>query len=147
MWVIVRYDDERFLGQVLQKVNGQVEVRCLKEAFGICHEPQEFEKERLNCFHWTVYRTSITPKPEFYKRAYRWIYWLLWHSFLYSIVIYVTTVSISLIVHNSNCCVHTCSHLIDWSKMSVKSGLVDFNSNLQWILHEVLNGVLHGLCW
>ena len=44
MWVIVIYEDEKFLGKVLKKVSDQCCVRCLTKPFGI-RTPQDMERE------------------------------------------------------------------------------------------------------
>ena len=78
MWVIVWYDDgsgkKRWLGQVKQKINGEVEVRCLEKPFGMTQIPQSFEEEKHHCFYSKVYSTSVKPAALFHKRAYMWIY-------------------------------------------------------------------------
>ena len=42
MWVVVLYEEERFIGKVQDKQGVQVNVRCLALPFGI-NIPQEFE--------------------------------------------------------------------------------------------------------
>ena len=74
MWVIIWYEEERFLGQVLRKVKGEIEVRCLKKPFGISGEPQDFEDEKYNCFYKKVFKTTVIPKSIYHKRKYRWLY-------------------------------------------------------------------------
>ena len=52
-WVVVIYEQEKFIGKVVNVVNGQAALQCLTKPLGI-NTPQDFEAD-------TVYYTSIMP--------------------------------------------------------------------------------------
>ena len=58
MWVVVRYEEERFLGKVKHKKCGEYYVRCLDKPFGINipqHEPD-------GVYYSEVFQTDIIPE-------------------------------------------------------------------------------------
>ena len=58
-WVVVIYEGEKFIGKVVNAVNGQAVVQCLTKPLGI-NTPQDFEADTV--YYETVYYTSIMPK-------------------------------------------------------------------------------------
>ena len=60
MWVIVIYEDEKFLRKVLKKVDGLCCVRCLTKPFGI-RTPQDLEREDDAVFYSDIYKTDVKP--------------------------------------------------------------------------------------
>lgn len=73
MWVIVFYEDEKFIGKVIKVVDKQVQVRCLQKPLGI-NEPQEFEREEDAVFYDKVYDTDLKPKNLKIGRKWLWKY-------------------------------------------------------------------------
>ena len=72
MWVVVKYEGEKFIGNVLGKRNGEFQVHCLDKPFGI-REPQSYEKVDPRTgppFYTDVYEASVTPKPVKIGRKY-----------------------------------------------------------------------------
>ena len=69
MWVKVIYEGEWFLGKVLGKVEGKVQVRCLDKPFGI-KEPQTFEREADAILYEMVYKADVEPKNVKVGRKY-----------------------------------------------------------------------------
>ncbi|PIK41122.1 hypothetical protein BSL78_22032 [Apostichopus japonicus] len=62
MWVKVKYEEEVFIGRVLQKVGDEVCVRCLEKPFGVDKGmPQEMEKESAPIFYGEVYEAEVQP--------------------------------------------------------------------------------------
>jgi len=61
MWVVVKYEGEKWIGKVMARKGGKVMVRCLEKplAVGI---PKSFEKEREAIYYRQVFATSIVPK-------------------------------------------------------------------------------------
>ena len=60
-WVIVKYEGEKFIGNVDSKRNGEFLVRCLEKPFGI-REPQSYESGEP-IYYDEVYGTSAIPTP------------------------------------------------------------------------------------
>ena len=58
-WVVVICEGEKFIGKVVNAVNGQAVVQCLTKPLGI-NTPQDFEADTV--YYETVYYTSIMPK-------------------------------------------------------------------------------------
>ena len=64
-WVVVIYEEEKFIGKVVNVVNGQAAVQCLW-ALGINIMPlgintlEDFEADTV--YYETIYYTSIMPK-------------------------------------------------------------------------------------
>ena len=56
IWVVVKYEGERFLGKVLQKRCGEYVVECLSMPFGV-NTPQQSEDEGI--FYTEVYQSDI----------------------------------------------------------------------------------------
>ena len=56
MWVAVKYEQERFLGKVLQKICGQY-VRCLSMPFGVNTPKQSEEDEGV--YYTEVYQSDL----------------------------------------------------------------------------------------
>ena len=78
MWVVVVYEEERFIGKVQHKKAGEVNVRCLEKPLGI-NLPQLFEPgERI--YYAKMYRTDIRPSQTQtdedgkQKRKWFWVY-------------------------------------------------------------------------
>ena len=46
MWVMVRYDDEKYLGKVVEKGELDCRVRCLHISMGL-NVPSELEQEEM----------------------------------------------------------------------------------------------------
>jgi hypothetical protein len=59
--VLIRYEEETFIGKVLSKECGQVKVQCLAMPFGTGSTPQKFERESDACHYPTVYTTNVVP--------------------------------------------------------------------------------------
>ena len=59
MWVVVVYEEERFIRKVQHKMAGEVNVRCLEKPLGI-NLPQLFEPGE-GIYYAKVYRTDIRP--------------------------------------------------------------------------------------
>ena len=57
-WVVVMYEEEKFLGRVLSKGAGQFSVRCLEKPYGI-GTAQEFEKDSV--YYSEVFEAPIKP--------------------------------------------------------------------------------------
>ena len=58
-WVQVFYEEEKFLGKVLQKQINEIQVRCLEKPFNN-REPQEREEDAI--FYRLVYPPGVQPK-------------------------------------------------------------------------------------
>ena len=58
-WLVVIYEEEKFIGKVANVVNGQAAMPCLTKPLGI-NTPQDFEADTI--YHETVHYTSIIPK-------------------------------------------------------------------------------------
>ena len=58
-WVVAIYEGEKFIGKVVNVVNGQAAVQCLTKPLGI-NTPQDFEADTV--YYKTLYYTSIMPK-------------------------------------------------------------------------------------
>ena len=59
IWVVVKYEGERFLGKVLQKRCGEYMVKCLSMPFGVNTPRQSEEDEGI--FYTEVYQSDIAP--------------------------------------------------------------------------------------
>ena len=71
-WVVVIYEQEKFIEKVMNIVNGQAAVQCLTKSLGV-NILQVFEKDDY-VYYETVYYTSITPKLVQVGRGWKWIY-------------------------------------------------------------------------
>ena len=60
MWVLVFSEQEKWLGKVIKKREGQVRVRCLEKPFGV-NMPQNMERQHEAVFYHTVYKVNIKP--------------------------------------------------------------------------------------
>ena len=60
MWVLVFYEQEKWLGKVIEKRKGQVRVRSLKKPFGV-NMPQHMEREHEAVFYHNVYKANVKP--------------------------------------------------------------------------------------
>ena len=78
MWVVVKYEGEKFLGKVMDKKCGEYLVRCLNKPFGIS-TPQTYESDE-GIYYTEVYQTDVTPenkqimKDGKKSREYYWVY-------------------------------------------------------------------------
>ena len=61
MWVLVKYEGEKFIAAVQKKVNGQYNVCCLEKPLGV-NIPQEKEWDEHSVFYKNVYGTDIKPR-------------------------------------------------------------------------------------
>ena len=59
MWLVAKYEGERFLGKFLQKRRGKYIVRCLFMPFG-ANTPHQSEEDEGTCYT-EVYRSDIVP--------------------------------------------------------------------------------------
>lgn len=72
MRVIVWHEEERYLGEMKQKVKenrgkeGEGEVRFLEMPFKVKQMPQDFNKKKRHCVYNKVYRTAVL-----HKRPYK----------------------------------------------------------------------------
>lgn len=74
MWVKVTYEEEWFLGKVVEKFDTRCSVRCLEKPFGV-REPQNMEPEKHTVVYDKVYDTEgIVPKQVYIKRTWKWTY-------------------------------------------------------------------------
>ena len=60
MWVLVFYEQEKWLGKVIEKRKGQVRVRSLEKPFGV-NMPQHMEREHEAVFYHNVYKANVKP--------------------------------------------------------------------------------------
>ena len=62
MWVLVFYEQEKWLRKVIEKRDGQVRVRCLERPFGV-NMPQNMEREHEAVFYHNdnVYKVNVKP--------------------------------------------------------------------------------------
>ena len=72
-WVLVIYEEEKFIGKVLHKKNDMIMVRCLEKPFGI-RIPQDFEKEEDAIYYDTVYAIEVVPEMVKVNRSWKWMY-------------------------------------------------------------------------
>ena len=72
-WVLVEYEEERFLGKVICVKGNEVQVRCLQKPYGI-REPQEFELEEDAIFYKRVFNANEHPKMIKKGRKWLWTY-------------------------------------------------------------------------
>ena len=74
-WVKVIYEEEVFIGKVLEKVNGEARVRCLEKPFGIdIGSPQDMEREPSAVFYNKVYEADVNPHIIKQGRKWKYIY-------------------------------------------------------------------------
>ena len=59
MWVVVKYNGERFGGKVMKKRYREYMVRCLSMSFGV-NTPQQSEEDEGICYT-EVYQSDIAP--------------------------------------------------------------------------------------
>ena len=75
VWYEMVWYEERYLGQVKQKVKGsrgkEGEV-YLKMSFGVRQVPQDFKEEKHHCFYKKVCRTTVKPTAVL-KRSHKLI--------------------------------------------------------------------------
>ncbi len=67
----VLYEDEVFIGKVLQKAAGETMEQCLEKPYGI-KEPQNLEREQHAVFYEAVYERDVTPQLK--KAGWGWKY-------------------------------------------------------------------------
>ena len=61
MWVLVFYEQEKWLGKVIEKREGQVRARwCLEKPFGV-NMLQNMEREHDAVFYHNVYKANVKP--------------------------------------------------------------------------------------
>ena len=78
IWVVVVYEEEKFIGKVQHKKGGEVNVRCLEKPLGI-NTPQIFEPGE-GIYYEKVYKTDIIPTQTQtdvdgkQKRKWFWVY-------------------------------------------------------------------------
>ena len=65
------YEEEKFIGKVVNVVNGQAARQCLTKPLGI-NTPQDFEADTVH--YETVYYTSIMAKIVKFGRRWKWSY-------------------------------------------------------------------------
>ena len=70
-WVVVIYEEKKFIGKVVNVVNRQAAVQCLTKPLGES-TPQDLEADTV--YHETVYYTSIMPKLVKLGRGWKWSY-------------------------------------------------------------------------
>ena len=58
MWVLVFYEQEKWLGKVIEKREGQVRVRCLEKPFGV-NMSQNMERKHEAVFYHNVYKAYV----------------------------------------------------------------------------------------
>ena len=61
MWVMVIYDEEKWIGRVLEKAEGQVRVQCLEMLFGVTGS-QKLKSDHEGKFYFQVYKTDVIPR-------------------------------------------------------------------------------------
>ena len=87
MWVITIYEDEKWLGKVVDKKEKQICVRYLEKPFG-GKEPQNLEREENAVYFDRVFRTDAVPILTQYdangKNGRKWC----WHYLLFPKVNY-----------------------------------------------------------
>ena len=59
MWVVQKYEGERFWGKILQKRCGEYIVKCLSMSFGV-NTPQQPEEDE-GTYYTAVYQSGIVP--------------------------------------------------------------------------------------
>ena len=59
-WVLVLYEQEKFLGRCLGKAGGKFQVQCLSLPYGI-GKAQPFENENDAVYYNEVYKSPVTP--------------------------------------------------------------------------------------
>ena len=78
MWVIVIFEGEKWIREVVTKFHDQVCVRCLEKPFGI-HQSQLLEREEDSIYFSQVYHTDITPEQRqidaYGRKGCKWF----WH--------------------------------------------------------------------
>ena len=60
MWVITIYENEKWLGNVVDKKANQVCVRCLEKPYAV-KEPQNLEREEVDTFVDQVFYIDVVP--------------------------------------------------------------------------------------
>ena len=60
IWVIIIYENEKWLGNVVDKKANQVCVRCLEKQYGV-KEPQNLERKEDAIFVDQVFHTDVAP--------------------------------------------------------------------------------------
>ena len=61
-WVIVKYDEKRYVGRVKDTINGKVKVRCLKEDYGSKLDMTNYERENDAVLYNAVGRPKLIPQ-------------------------------------------------------------------------------------
>ena len=72
-WIKVNYEGEKFIGRVLEKVNGQFLVRCLEKPFGV-YILQDMEKESHAIYYDKVFFTHTVPELKKHGRKFLYTY-------------------------------------------------------------------------
>ena len=78
MWVLVFYEQEKWLGKVIEKREVQVRARCLEQPFGV-NMPQNMEREHEVIFYHNVYKANVKPwwSASGTGPKFLWQYWLV----------------------------------------------------------------------
>ncbi len=75
MWVKVKYEEEVFIGKVIQKQGNEVRVRCLEKPFGVDRGmPQDMEKESSSILYSEVYEADVIPKQVKFGKVWKYTY-------------------------------------------------------------------------
>ena len=61
MWVVVKYEGEKWIGKVMDRKGGKVRVKCLEKPFGI-GMPQRFESDGEAIYYSQAFATNVVPK-------------------------------------------------------------------------------------
>ena len=89
MWVLVFYEQEKCLGKVIEKREGQVRVRCLKKPFGV-NMPQNMEREHGAVFYHNdnVYKANVKPWQSGSGTGRKFLrqYWIFSNSIIGSLI-------------------------------------------------------------
>ena len=72
-WVKVIYEEETFIGKVVEKKNGESRVQCLQKPFGI-KMPQQMERDEEAIFYEHVFFCKCRPKLQKFGRCWKYIY-------------------------------------------------------------------------
>ena len=60
MLVIIIYENEKFLGNVIEKKSNQIRVRCLEKPLSL-NDPQDLQREEDAVYFDCVFKTNIKP--------------------------------------------------------------------------------------
>ena len=68
-WVVVIYEEEKFIVKVANVVNGQAAMQCLTKPLGI-NTPQDFEADTVYYELYTILHTKLVKV----SRGWKWSY-------------------------------------------------------------------------